>query len=316
MGGIGAAPGIGGGADLRGGALQISPFLKWVGSKRALAPLVAGELLRAGAERYLEPFLGSGAVALALRGAGFPARGMVLGDAQADLAETWGAVLAEPAAVAEALDDLAAAELRGGAGRRRRFFEATRARLNRAHRQGALLPRPEIAAAFIYLNRRGFNGLCRVNGRGDLNTPWGKEYQAAARLPTGGELRAVAGALAGAELLRAGDFGPAVARAGRGWVIYADPPYDGTFAGYAGGFDAGAQERLAGELRAAWERGAGVVASNADTPRIRSLYAGWAELVEVGVGCRVGGRGTRRKTRAELLAVAAPRPVGLRLVVG
>jgi DNA adenine methylase len=116
---------------------------------------------------------------------------------------------------------------------------------------------------FYYLNRTGFNGLCRFNRSGEFNVPFGRY----ARIGYTRDFSAYRKVFAGwtftsmdVELvpLEPGDF------------VYADPPYDVEFTQYAkDGFTWGDQERTAEWL--AKHRGP-VVLVNQATPRIEELY--------------------------------------------
>ena len=82
-----------------------------------------------------------------------------------------------------------------------------------------------------------------------------------------------------------------------GDVVFADPPYDGTFTGYVGGFSDAAQEQLASLLERLAAQGVRVFATNSDTPRIRQLYR-WARVEELTTRYVVGGD---RELTTELL---------------
>lgn len=121
----------------------------------------------------------------------------------------------------------------------------------------------EAAALFYYLNRTGYNGLCRFNGRGEFNVPFG-QY---ATINYARSFAAYRDVLDTWEL-QAGDFATLRLRAAD--FVYADPPYDGVFTAYArGGFSWADQERTAHWL--ARHRGP-VVLVNLATPRIDALY--------------------------------------------
>lgn len=121
----------------------------------------------------------------------------------------------------------------------------------------------EAAGHFYYLNRTGYNGLCRFNSRGQFNVPFGRyktiTYTSDFRMYrhvlsswsfTLGDIANIA--------LQPGDF------------VYADPPYDVEFTHYAqGGFGWEDQERTAQIL--ATHRGP-VVLVNQATVRIERLY--------------------------------------------
>src|SRR6185437_1725678 len=130
----------------------------------------------------------------------------------------------------------------------------------------------------IYLNRTCFNGLYRVNRRGQFNVPFGRYVN-----PTvcnAENLNAVSDALDGVALCNQSvyDMGPQVRRDD---LVYFDPPYDpvsptSSFTSYARqAFGREEQARLADMFRRFASRGVHVVLSNSDTPFIRSLYKGF-----------------------------------------
>jgi DNA adenine methylase len=121
----------------------------------------------------------------------------------------------------------------------------------------------EAASLFYYLNRTGFNGLCRFNGRGEFNVPFGR-YARLAYVRDFSSYKAVFSLWAFSSVdfeavrLQPDDF------------VYADPPYDVPFTQYArAGFSWDDQVRAAEWLA----RHTGPVAlSNQATPRVVALY--------------------------------------------
>lgn len=141
-------------------------------------------------------------------------------------------------------------------------FYAHRERFNQLIRQDKSAT-AEAAQLFYYLNRTGYNGLCRFNRSGEFNVPFGRHM-------TINYLRtflAYKGAFSAWSFtnvdfesvrLEAGDF------------VYADPPYDVEFTTYsAGGFSWADQVRTAEWLAS---HSGPVVLSNQATPRIVKLY--------------------------------------------
>jgi len=123
----------------------------------------------------------------------------------------------------------------------------------------------EAAELFYYLNRTGYNGLCRFNRRGEFNVPFGKHRQ----INYTTDFSAYRAAFA-AWQFAIGDF--AALRIEPDDFIYADPPYDVEFTRYATeGFGWGDQVRLARWLA---DHPGPVVLSNQATPRIVRLYEG------------------------------------------
>lgn len=225
-----------------------------VGGKARLLPeLLARMPARFG--RYYEPF--AGGAALFFRVA--PERA-VLSDANADLMGMYGALAERIHHVVENLEChmLFHSE---------EHFLAKRETWNEREVMNPVMR----AADFIYLNKTCFNGLWRVNRKGEMNVGWGKHPSFA---PDVENLRAAATVLARAAI-RTGDYRATLADAKLGDFVFCDPPYDGTFGAYTtGGFSDVDQAELAHTVRCLVDRGVQVMVSNADTPRIRALYAG------------------------------------------
>ena len=181
-----------------------TPFVKWAGGKRRLL----NAILDAGPrrfERYLEPFVGGGAVALAIA---HPA--MLLNDANVELMNAYRAAKRNPEDLMRLLD------------LHRVRHSAEYFYLVRAQSDEALSPL-EQAARLIYLNKTCFNGLYRVNRKGQFNVPYGGRVNPT--LYVGRDLLRASNALRGAELYD-GDYREFLnehARAGD--FIYLDPPY-------------------------------------------------------------------------------------------
>lgn len=250
------------------------PFLKWAGGKSQLLP----ELLKRlppRFNRYFEPFLGGGAMFFAVR----PTTA-TLSDANDELVNAW-------KVVRDSSGDLVAA-LEAHRYEKTHYYEV-RAR-DRAP-DFASSPPAERAARLIYLNRCGFNGLYRVNRRGEFNVPFGR-YENPVICDRAG-LMACSALMEGVELATA-DFGFLLDAAGAGDFVYLDPPYLPTstvpsFTAYTpDGFDAAAQIRLHEVLAQLDRRGVRWLLSNSPSPFILDLYRGF-EIEEV-VGRRSVGR--------------------------
>jgi DNA adenine methylase len=121
----------------------------------------------------------------------------------------------------------------------------------------------EAASLFYYLNRTGYNGLCRFNSRGEFNVPFGR-YKT---IGYAQDFSAYREAFAGWEFTL-GDIEDV--ELDRSDFVYADPPYDVEFTQYSrGGFSWDDQERTAAAL--AKHRGP-VVLVNQATDRIEQLF--------------------------------------------
>lgn len=262
-------------------AAAVRPILKWAGGKRQLLPELRPFYPRV-FFRYVEPFLGSGAVFLDLYNSGLLAgRRVALSDINADVIGCYLVVRDRPDAVIAALRALDAKHRKAGAAH---FYEVRDAAFNPARRAvhasadpaGAYTP--ALAAMLIYLNRTGFNGLFRVNGRGEFNVPAGR--YASPLICDEANLRAWSAALNRPGVtLRVATFDAALAEAGQDDFVYLDPPYapvssTARFTAYtAGGFGPVEQETLQRTVISLASRGASVLLSNSAAPQIRALYA-------------------------------------------
>jgi DNA adenine methylase len=259
----------------------VRPLLKWAGGKRQLLPRLRPYYPK-DFSRYLEPFLGSGAVFLDLHNSGALAgRAVCLSDINADVIGCYLAVRDEVEEVILELERLASEYRRNP---ERVYYSVRDSRFNPLRREvrtatnPASAYSPALAAMLIFLNRTGFNGLFRVNGKGDFNVPAGRQ--------TNPRICDVANLHAWSRLLRtpavsiqAQPYDRVLAQARDGDFIYLDPPYapisvTARFTSYtAGGFGAEAQAALQRQVIEVAGRGALVLLSNSSAPEIRRLYA-------------------------------------------
>ena len=209
-------------------------------------------------------------------------RDVHLSDINADIIGCYRAVRDSVEQVIDALDALDAGYRAGGAEHfydvRDRLFNPERRRIMTGGDPAAAYT-PALAAMLIFLNRTGYNGLFRVNARGEFNVPAGR--YANPKICDGANLRAWSAALGGPRVsLTVRPFDAALAGAGQDDFVYLDPPYaplSGTarFTSYtAGGFGDLEQEQLQRAVIALAARGASVLLSNSVAPQIRLLYAG------------------------------------------
>ena len=242
-----------------------TPIVKWVGGKGRLLPQLM-PLLPAGVElmRHVEPFVGGGAVFFGLR----PERALLC-DVNPTLVDTYTAVRDDVDAVIEHLRALAHDHDRDV-----RAYYRVRERYNRARK----LAPAQRAAMFVYLNKTCFNGLHRVNRRGEFNVPAGRYDKP--RILNEVVLRAASTELSRAELSCSG-FERLLTAARPGDFVYLDPPYEpvsqtASFTAYAqDGFGREDQLRLRDVFAVLDRRGCKLMLSNSDVPFIRDLYQRW-----------------------------------------
>ncbi len=235
--------------------LAPQPFIKWAGGKGQLLDQLAPHL-PASFATYYEPFLGGGAMFFALR----PARA-ILGDINEDLIAAYRLVRDDVGGLMTALDT--------------HVYDKEHYYHVRGLDPAAMTMR-ERAARFLYLNRTCYNGLYRVNRKGQFNVPIGR-YRSPLRLYSVGVLRAASLALSNAEI-RLGSFEHTLAAAGPGDFAYLDPPYvplsaSANFTSYTrDGFVLFDQQWLKAQFDKLTERGCQALLSNSDTPFTRWLY--------------------------------------------
>lgn len=241
--------------------------------------------------QYIEPFVGSGAVFFDLYNAGrLRDTRVVLIDSNADLIGCYQAVRDQPDAVASALDALADAHAVRG---RDHYYDVRDRQFNPQRDQrrqpgGQIAYSAELAAMLIYLNRTGFNGLFRLNARGEFNVPVGRYERP--KISDRDRLFRVAEALnaPGVEL-RAGSFELALDYARPGDFLYFDPPYapvsaTARFTSYTSRpFGPADQQRLQEVVVTLVRRGCHVVVSNSTATEIERLYDSNAEARAAGL---------------------------------
>lgn len=274
-----------------------APFLRWVGSKRWLAPTLAPwvrERLHSDGV-YCEPFLGAGTVALALD---MQVPRMYLGERCHALSGLWWWLQRDAGAVADCLARATWQNTADG-------YAAVVKAFNELDHFDEHDPTPSVM--MLWLNHTCFNGVYRENRAGKYNVPWGKRKTIA--LPSRETLVAVGHHLQRTELRAGCDYAETLELAGLGpgSVVYADPPYDGTFTSYTSfGFGDKEQAELADNLRYLVSRGVAVATTNSDTPFIRGLYPTGAWNVQtVSEPRSVAARGSSR-TRAPCLLITSP----------
>ena len=252
------------------------PFLKWAGGKTQILE----ELISRAPERidtYYEPFLGGGA--LFFRLAADPQRRprrAVLNDLNHELIAAFRAVRDDAGALIERLGERERAYLDLDGEGRGDYYYAVRQEYRDVVADGGASD-IEVASRLIFLNKTCFNGLYRVNRRGEFNVPHGRYVRP--RILDAAGLEAASAALAGVEL-RSMDFKEACVGAGPGDFVYFDPPFQplsdtSSFTAYTErGFSRDDQLRLKFCIDGLRERGAPVLLSNSPHQWVIGLYEG------------------------------------------
>lgn len=238
--------------------LKATPFVKWAGGKRQLIAALS-KFFPHKYERYVEPFVGGGAVYLVLQ----PERA-ILGDSSEGLMNSYNVVKEHADELIEAL------------GRHQRHVLDKEYYYSIREQNAALLDNVARAARFIFLNKTCYNGLYRVNQQGRFNVPFGK-HERAPKLYDEDNLRAISRLLQNADLV-VRDFSDTALLASKGDFVYLDPPYHrqsnaSNFTSYSrDDFRDEDHVHLAEIFQTLDRRGCTVLLTNSDTELVRELY--------------------------------------------
>ena len=178
------------------------PFIKWVGGKTQLLDEVKKSLPCDFAQRqhitYVEPFVGGGAVMFWILQAYPNIERAVINDINEELICTYRVIKRDVDALITELAAIQSEYIPLNSNARKDFFLAKRALFNTKK-----ITPIQTAALFIFLNRTCFNGLYRVNSKGEFNVPHGKYMNP--RICDAANLRSCSEVLQKVEIL-CGDF--------------------------------------------------------------------------------------------------------------
>lgn len=236
--------------------LPTKPILKWAGGKTQML----GKLLPKIPDsygRYIEPFIGGGAMFFAVQ----PKNGLIA-DSNPELINMYKEVAEHVDQVIKILENYQnTSEM---------FYEVRS--LNWRE-----LPKEDAAARTIYLNKTCFNGLYRVNKKGEFNSPFGKYKNP--KICDADGLRAASELLKHTEII-CGDYLQVLDEyAGKNDFIFLDPPYlpiseNSDFKRYTKEqFYEEDHEKLADMVHQLHERGCYVVLTNSNHPMVHELYS-------------------------------------------
>lgn len=274
---------------------EAQPFLKWVGGKAQLLAQFE-KYFPAAIEDYYEPFLGGGAVFFHLK-ARFPKMRATLRDNNPELINCYEVIRDRVSELMVSLD----AHLSRFRAEKESYYYLVRSDHH--------LAKPvERAARMIFLNKTCYNGLWRVNARGEFNVPIGSYNPEKVTLYDRANLLAASRELQHADLA-VEDFRDTLRKAARGSFVYVDPPYDpvsatANFTSYTReDFGKPEQQELAAVFAEAARRGAQLMLSNSETPFIRHLYSGF-RTETVNARRAVNSNGSRRGVISEALILS------------
>jgi DNA adenine methylase len=243
----------------------MKPFLKWAGGKRKLLPIIL-PLIKDNLKEnslFIEPFVGAGAVFLELKH-----KHIYINDLNIDLIQTYEVIKNHPSKLIKKLDE-------HKKNHSKEYFYDIR-KLDRDIKNYELMDSIEKSARMIYLNKSCYNGLYRVNKKGEFNTPFGSYenpvvyeenniYEISNYLKTNHVT------------IGNNDFAFVLDVAKKDDFIYFDPPYDYDISGFSSyqkeGFNKFDLDRLKEVSDTLILKGAKVLISNHATEKVISLFS-------------------------------------------
>lgn len=247
------------------------PFVKWAGGKtqildeiRARYPAELGQRIN----KYAEPFVGGGAVLFDIL-SNFTLNEVYISDINQELITTYLFIRDNVNALIHELEQLESIYRSVESEERKKIYYEARLRFNYLKTQGN--QSIEIATLFIFLNRTCFNGLYRVNSKGEFNVPQGSYKNPC--ICDEKNLVKVSNLLQNVDIV-CGDYTLAENFIDEVTFVYFDPPYrpltaTASFCEYSkNGFDDNAQIALANFIDRMSDNGAHIIASNSDPKNI------------------------------------------------
>ncbi len=262
------------------------PFLKWLGNKHRSLSEIKPRLPNG--KRLIEPFTGSGAIFL-----NTDFEEYILGEQNKDLVALYKILALEGHVFIKYAKKLFITKNNNEAS-----YYAFREEFNTTSNQR------KKAALFIYLNRHGYNGLCRYNQSGGYNVPFGRYVKP--YFPTL-EMEYFSRKAINASF-NVADFQQTMQLAQSGDVVYCDPPYvalskTANFTGYTKHpFGEKEQELLRDLAETLANKNISVIISNHDTELTRQYYKN-ATLYSFNVSRAISSNIKKRQPVKEILAV-------------
>ncbi len=263
------------------------PFLKWAGSKYAIRQHILANLPEG--NRLIEPFMGSGTIFLNSQ-----YKNYLLAEKNPDLIDLFRFIQKEGDVFIQ--DCLPYFRPENNSAEKYSLF---RERFNQTLNNSEC--KRERALLFVYLNRHGYNGLCRYNNRGFYNVPFGRYAERV--LPV--ESMKTFHQRSQQATFELADFRETLKKAKKGDVVYCDPPYvplTTSFRYVPGNFTTQDHVELTQLAEKLGKKGIPVIISNHDTPETREYYKN-ARTSELSVFRPINCQSQNRGRAPELIAV-------------
>ena len=236
----------------------MEPFVKWVGGKRQLMDKISVFIEKDNYKRLVEPFVGGGSIFLY-----FGFKENLINDINKELIETYKCVKTKKKDLMQLLNSYEENHSES------QYLELRRKKIENMNNI-------EISSRFIYLNKAGFNGLYRVNSKGEFNVPFGKKEKVNTFSKKNIDMVSNYLNESKTEILNI-DFSSIFKMAKKGDLFFIDPPYDKLdekyFVNYQKhGFDRKSQEDLLKEIINLDNKNISFILTNSNTEWIKKSY--------------------------------------------
>ncbi|KHJ37618.1 modification methylase DpnIIA [Pedobacter glucosidilyticus] len=260
---------------------KIKPFLRWAGGKRWLLKEIDNIVKISDFNTYHEPFLGGGSVFIHLN-----PESAIISDANEELINAYIQVRDNVESLIYELHTLQNTE--------EFYYNIRREKFNNEVKE---------AAKFIYLNQTSFNGIFRVNSKGEYNVPFGHRINYSFDIEN---IEKVSRLLQTIDI-KTNDFHDTIENIQSGDLIFLDPPY--TVAHNNNGFiqynqkifSLNDQLRLKNFIQSLKEIGAYYIMTNAAHQSIRDIFNIGDKIFELNRASLIGGKNAKRGKYSELV---------------
>lgn len=262
-------------------SIDSKPFLRWAGGKRWLLKHIDEFMPVNGFNQYHEPFIGGGSIFFHVS-----PQISFISDLNHELIEAYSGIKDDVELVIKHL----------------KTFKNTKEDYYRIRTQ-KFRSSAKRAARFIYLNQTSFNGIYRVNLKGEYNVPYGNrnnykiDYE---------NLRNVQTSLQNTQIV-CSDYYESLNNVKKGDLVFLDPPYtvthnDNGFIKYNKKlFCLEQQYSLAEMIQEIKQLGAYYILTNAAHPQVREIFDTGDRIIELERASLVGGKNAKRGKYAELI---------------
>lgn len=261
--------------------INCKPFLRWAGGKRWLLKELKNYLPTNGFNQYHEPFLGGGAIYFHLQ-----PKQSYLSDLNEELIECYSSIKEE---VDEVIQHL-------------KTFKNTKEDYYKIRKQN-FKSSAKRSAKFIYLNKASFNGIYRVNQKGEYNVPYGYRKTLSYDYDN---LKKISQVLTNTNIYPS-DFYNIVDNVKKNDLVFLDPPYtvthnnNGFFQYNKNLFSLESQYKLAKMIHELKEIGAYYILTNAAHPDVKEIFNNGDPVFEVSRTSIIGGKCAKRGQYNEII---------------